>query len=109
VIEFLDEVPTGWSSTSFSAIGSVSSMNSTSELKSARKLTKLVKRTGSIGAIRRYKEARNNMNQLIEYRKPVIVDLSSVMEIIQGTLIKGQRGIIEAIHWRILPAYEVDD
>jgi len=49
------------------------------------------------------------MNQLIEYRKPVIVDLSSVMEIIRGTLIKGQRGIIEAIHWRILPAYEVDD
>ena len=44
------------------------------------------------------------MNHAIEYRKPIIVDLGRVMEIIRGTLIKGHRGIIEAIHWRILPA-----
>jgi hypothetical protein len=48
------------------------------------------------------------MNQVIKYRKPIIVDLGSVMEVIGGTLIKGQRGIIEAIHWRILPAYDLD-
>ncbi len=49
------------------------------------------------------------MNHVIRYRKPIIVDLGSVMEVIDGTLIKGQRGIIEAIHWRILPAYDVDE
>ena len=45
------------------------------------------------------------MNQ---YRKPVIVDLS-VMEVIRGTLIKGHRGIIETIHWKMIPAYDLDD
>jgi hypothetical protein len=49
------------------------------------------------------------MDQAIKYRKPVIVDLGSVMEVIQGTLIKGHTGIIESIHWRIIPAYELDD
>ncbi len=49
------------------------------------------------------------MNHVIEYRRPLIVDLGSVMEVIRGTLIKGQRGIIEAIHWRILPAYDLDE
>lgn len=49
------------------------------------------------------------MDQVTEYLKPVIVDLGSVMEVICGTLIKGQRGIIEAIHWCILPAYDLDD
>jgi hypothetical protein len=53
--------------------------------------------------------ARNKMDHSIEYRKPVIVDLGSVMEVIRGTLIKGHTGIIEAIHWRILPAYDLDD
>jgi hypothetical protein len=43
------------------------------------------------------------------YRKPVIVDLGSVMDLIRGTLIKGHRGIIEAIHWRIIPAYDLDE
>jgi hypothetical protein len=49
------------------------------------------------------------MNQVIEYRKPTIVDLGSVMEVIRGTLIKGCHGIIEAIHWRIIPAYDLDE
>jgi len=49
------------------------------------------------------------MNHAIRYRKPIIVYLGSVMEVIQGTLIKGQRGIIEAIHWRIIPAYDLDE
>ncbi len=49
------------------------------------------------------------MNQVIKYRKPVVVDLGSVMEVIRGTLIKGHTGIIEAIHWRILPAYDLDE
>jgi hypothetical protein len=48
-------------------------------------------------------------HKVIEYRKPVMVDLGSVTEIIRGTLIKGHRGIIEAIHWRILPAYDLDE
>jgi len=49
------------------------------------------------------------MNQAIKYRKPVIVDLGSVMEVIRGTHIKGHRGIIETSHWRIIPAYDLDD
>ena len=43
------------------------------------------------------------------YRKPVIVDLGSVMDLIRGTRIKGHRGIIESIHWRIIPAYDLDE
>ena len=43
------------------------------------------------------------------YCKPTIVELGKVEDVIQGTLIKGHRGIIEAIHWRILPAYDLDD
>lgn len=49
------------------------------------------------------------MSDVIKYRKPVIVELGSVMEVIRGMLIKGQRGIIEAIQWRILPAYDLDE
>jgi hypothetical protein len=49
------------------------------------------------------------MNHAIEYHKPIIVDLGSAMEVIRGTLIKGSHGVIEAIHWRILPAYDLDD
>jgi hypothetical protein len=49
------------------------------------------------------------MNTPIAYSKPNIVVLGSVAEMIRGTLIKGHRGIIEAIHWRILPAYDLDD
>jgi hypothetical protein len=49
------------------------------------------------------------MNQPIKYNKPIIADLGSVMELIRGTLIKGRTGIIEAIHWRILPAYDLDE
>ena len=46
------------------------------------------------------------MNQ---YCKPVIVDLGSLKEVIRGTLIKGHRGIIETIRWKMIPAYELDD
>ncbi|HYM75643.1 MAG TPA: hypothetical protein VE377_06660 [Candidatus Dormibacteraeota bacterium] len=46
------------------------------------------------------------MNQ---YCKPVIVDLGNVMKVIRGTLIKGHRGIIETIHWKMIPAYDLDD
>jgi hypothetical protein len=52
---------------------------------------------------------RKNMNHALGYRKPVIVDVGSVMQVIGGTLIKGHRGIIEAIHWRIIPAYDLDE
>jgi hypothetical protein len=46
------------------------------------------------------------MNQ---YRKPVIVNLGSMMEVIRGTLTKDHRGIIETIHWKMIPAYDLDD
>jgi len=49
------------------------------------------------------------MDQAIQYRRPVIVELGSLMEVIRGTLIKGHQGILEAIHWRILPAYDLDE
>jgi hypothetical protein len=49
------------------------------------------------------------MDQAIQYSKPVIVELGSLMEVIGGTLIKGHQGIIEAIHWRILPTYDPDE
>lgn len=49
------------------------------------------------------------MNQVCKCLKPVIVDLGSVMEVIRETLVKGQRGIIEAIHWHIIPAYDLDE
>ena len=49
------------------------------------------------------------MDQVIEYGKPTIIDLGSMIEIICGTLIKGHHGIIEAIHWRIIPAYDLDE
>jgi len=49
------------------------------------------------------------MNQVIKYRKPVVVDLGTVMEVIRGTLIKGHRGIIEVIHWYMIPAYDLDE
>jgi len=49
------------------------------------------------------------MNQIIKYRKPVVVDLGSVMEVIRGTLIKGYRGVIENFNWRFIPAYDLDE
>lgn len=49
------------------------------------------------------------MNETIAYCKPTIVVLGSVADMIRGTLIKGHRGILEAIHWRLLPAYDLDD
>jgi hypothetical protein len=50
-----------------------------------------------------------NMNKTVTYCKPTIVVLGSVTETIRGTHIKGHAGIIEAIHWRILPAYDLDE
>jgi len=49
------------------------------------------------------------MGEAIVYCKPNIVALGSVAEMIRGTLIKGHRGVVEAIHWRILPAYDLDE
>jgi hypothetical protein len=49
------------------------------------------------------------VDRTIAYCKPSIVILGSVAEMIRGTHIKGHRGIIEAIHWRILPAYDLDE
>jgi hypothetical protein len=49
------------------------------------------------------------MSQTIAYRKPSIVILGSVAEMIRGTHIKGHLGVVEAIHWRILPAYDLDE
>jgi hypothetical protein len=49
------------------------------------------------------------MSRTIDYRKPDLVLLGSVMEMICGTLIKGHRGIIEAVSSRIIPAYDLDE
>jgi len=49
------------------------------------------------------------MTQLSKYTKPIVVVLGSVNKLIRGTHIKGHSGIIEAIHWRILPAYDLDE
>ena len=49
------------------------------------------------------------MNQTIAYCKPNMAVLGSVAEMICGTHIKGHTGIIEAIQWRINPAYDLDE
>ncbi len=49
------------------------------------------------------------MNQTIVYCNPNIAVLGSVEEMIRGMHTKGHRGVIEAIHWRILPAYDLDE
>ena len=49
------------------------------------------------------------MNTSVVYSKPNIAVLGSVAELIRGTLIKGHRGVIEAVQWRILPAYDLDE
>ena len=49
------------------------------------------------------------MNSTIAYCKPNITILGGVAEMIRGTHIKGHRGVVEAIHWRILPAYDLDE
>ena len=43
------------------------------------------------------------------YYKPTVVFLGGIVEIICATHIKGSRGVIEAIPWRIVPAYELDE
>ena len=49
------------------------------------------------------------MMTIIVYCKPNIFVLGTAAEVIQGTLIKGKTGVIEAIHWYILPAYDLDE
>jgi hypothetical protein len=49
------------------------------------------------------------MSELVKYSKPIVVELGSVKKLICGTYIKGHRGIIEAVHWRMIPAYDLDD
>ena len=48
-------------------------------------------------------------NNKIDYRKPIIVYLGRLKEVIGGTLIKGHRGIFETVHWKVIPAYDLDD
>jgi hypothetical protein len=50
-----------------------------------------------------------SMNKTIVYCKPNIVILGSVTAMICATHIKGPTGVIEAIHWRINPAYDLDE
>lgn len=49
------------------------------------------------------------MKQLTQYQKPIILELGKVTEVVGGTLIKGHTGILEAIHSKIIPAYDLDD
>jgi hypothetical protein len=49
------------------------------------------------------------MNRTTAYCRPSITVLGGVLEMIRGTRIKGHTGILEAIRWRILPAYDVDE
>ena len=49
------------------------------------------------------------MNKTIAYCKPNIVVLGRVVEMICATYIKGPTGVIEAIQWRINPAYDLDE
>ena len=49
------------------------------------------------------------MNETIAYCKPNIIVLGTLAETICGTLIKGPTGVIEAVQWRILPAYDLDE
>jgi len=49
------------------------------------------------------------MNEVMRYCKPVFIDLSGVIEVIRSTVIRGQRGTIGAIYWRITPAYNAVD
>jgi len=49
------------------------------------------------------------MSNAIAYRKPNVVILGSVAELIGGTHIKGRTGIIEAIQWHIQPVYDLDE
>lgn len=49
------------------------------------------------------------MNKTIAYCKLNIVVLGGVVEMICGTLIKGNMGIVEAIQPRIVPAYDLDE
>ena len=43
------------------------------------------------------------------YSKPTVSELGSAVEVICGTIIKGPIGLLESFHWRIAPAYDLDD
>lgn len=45
----------------------------------------------------------------MNYTKPEIIALGQAVRVIEGTHIKGHRGLIEAIRWYIIPAYDLDD
>jgi len=49
------------------------------------------------------------MDQPIIYCKPNIVVLGRVPELLRGTLVRGRMGVIESIHWHIIPAYDLDE
>jgi len=55
------------------------------------------------------KTGHKKMSEIIAYCKPNITVVGSVAEMTRGTHIKGHRGIVEATHWRILPAYDLDE
>ncbi len=55
------------------------------------------------------RNGESTVSEMIAYRKPALVVLGSLIEMIRGTLIKGHRGIIEAVSSRILPAYDLDE
>jgi hypothetical protein len=44
----------------------------------------------------------------MNYTKPEVVFLGQATQVIQNH-VKGHVGIIEAIHWYILPAYDLDE
>jgi hypothetical protein len=52
---------------------------------------------------------KEGMNKAIAYCKPNIVVLGRIAEMICATHIKGPTGLIEAIRWRILPVYDLDE
>jgi hypothetical protein len=52
---------------------------------------------------------KDEMNPAVEYHKPVIVDLGSLKEVIRGAHLKGHRGIFENLHWKMIPAYDLDE
>lgn len=54
-------------------------------------------------------EEKTRMNSTITHCKPNITILGSVAEVICATHIKGLTGAIEAIQWRINPAYGLDE
>ena len=61
----------------------------------------------------KYRESRceEEMDIPNEYRKPILVELGNVTELMQGTLIKGHVGVLELPigNRRIISAYDLDE